>query len=470
MSVSLRIRKPRYCLLLLGVAAATTLSSFPAWGNSQSPQSEDAVRAVISDPSHQDAPGCIAGSFAHGRPTSIVAQGYADLDARRMIDSDTQFYAASISKQFTALAAATLIVDGKLSLDDDVRRYLPELPAYRAPVTVGMLMHHSSGIRDSLGLLRMTGMDNVGQASKEEALQLLFRQNDTSLVPGTAYRYSNGGYLLLAEIVERVSGMAFADYANQAIFKPLGMRSAYFLNGGAPRPGAFAHGYVPEGSGFAMRDTFPRFSGSGGLMISMNDFARYVDDIDRVHRVWTPEIAKILLTPGRYTDGSPVEDGAGLGYGGGLHLGERGGERIVQHTGSAEAFKHAFLRFPDRGEIFVVFCNRGDWTASEKLKRIVVASGSSYPGMPRIQPTGLFHSDELDADYRLKPEGDGLRADISSSISKSTTTLHFVPKDDGRFHAGTMTVTPTDDASRILVKRGDIGELLFTRVGEGGAN
>lgn len=452
---------------LLGVTALLPALSSVALAQGAADGADVGVRAIIADLDQPIAPGCVAGAFHLGQAVSIVPQGYADLAAQRPLDGDTLFYAASISKQFTALLAAHLVAEGRLALNDDIRRYLPELPVYRAPVTVAMLMQHTSGVRDSLGLLRMAGMENVGLASKDEALKLLFLQQDTIFTPGTEYSYSNGGYLLLAEIVERVSGRPFADYAQQVIFDPLGMESAFFLNDNEPRPGTYAHGYVPEGDGFAQRDTFPRFSGSGGLMLSMNDLARYEDDIERTHRVWTPEIARIMLTPGLFADGTPVDDGKGSGYGGGLHLAEKGGARIVEHTGSAEAFKHAYIRLPDEHRAFALLCNRGDWTASAKLKEIMATSGHPYPGLPQIQPEGLFHSDELDADYRLSAEGDGLRVEIISPIAPEPWVLQFVPQDDGGFHADSMTITPTEDPARIVLSRGRIGDIALTRAGEG---
>lgn len=435
---------------------------------------EAAMHQAIADPVHRAAPGCVAGRFEEGRLVQFAAAGFADIDKGRPLGRDTLFYGASLSKQFTALAAATLIADGKLALDDDVRRYLPELPRYRAPITVAMLMHHTSGIRDSLGLLRMAGMSDVGRASKQEALQLLFRQTDTAFVPGTRYDYSNGGYLLLAEIVERVSGMSFAEYAHQAIFAPLGMPNAYFLDDASPRPGTFAHGYMPadtadgaEGGRFVRRDTFPRFSGSGGLMLSMADLERYEADIEHGHRVFTPEVARILLTPGRYSDGREVDDGRGLSYGGGLHIGRKGGRRVVRHGGSAEALKHAYLRLPDTRQAFAVLCNRGDWKASDRLARVMAASGVPAPGLPDTQPVGLFHSPELDADYRITADGAGLTVQVTSPLVEEAQILRFAPKDDGAYHSGATTIAPTGDPARIVVSRGGSGPIVFTRVPAG---
>jgi len=468
--LSVFVRKnPIYtCTILAGLTLSLAPVSNGVAASSPATKTDQAIRAIITDKQHKIAPGCIVGTFRNGSAERVVPQGYANIESRQPIDGDTQFYAASISKQFTALAAATLIVQGKLALDDDVRRYLPELPVYRAPVTVGMLMHHTSGIRDSLGLLRLAGMNDVGRASKEQALHLLFQQQDTDFVPGTAYRYSNGGYLLLAEIVERVSGQPFAEYAKRTVFEPIGMKSAYFIDNNL-RPGTFAHGYLPAGEGFAARDTFPRFSGSGGLMLSMNDLARYEYDIDRGHKVWTPRITKIMLTPGRYTDGNLIDDGNGLSYGGGLHLGEKGGQYVVTHTGSAEALKHAYTRLPDRHLAFAILCNRGDWAASAKLREAITASGVRYPGFPATVPTGMFYSEQLESYYHLTPEPNGLQVEISSSLTAKPIVRHFTPRDDGRYSDGPMSITPTDDPARALLGRGGIEGIALVRRDKGAA-
>ncbi|MCJ1960456.1 serine hydrolase domain-containing protein [Novosphingobium mangrovi (ex Hu et al. 2023)] len=460
------LRSSRSRIAALAHVTCGALALLGAGGAAAEPQGEAAIRAVLSggaEAERRAQPGCVFGAFENGRMVRLVAQGEADLSAHRPLDADTLFYGASLSKQFTALAAATLVEQGKLSLDDDVRQYLPELPAYARPVSVGMLMHHTSGIRDFLALLRLAGMEDVGEASRAQALDLLFRQQDTAFMPGSAYSYSNGGYLLLAEIVARVSGQSFADYAREAIFRPAGMPNAYFLDNANPVAGTFAHGYLPEGDHFVARDTFPRFSGSGGLMLSLADLAAWEREVAQGGSVWTPAVAEILLTPGRLADGSVLDDGKGLAYGGGLHIGRKGGERIVTHGGSAQAFKHAYLRLPDRGQSFALLCNRGDWKASATLEKALDAAGVRRPGMPEMPASGTYHSKELNADYTLAREGEGLAVTIASPLVESPRGLHFAPQDDGAFHAGPMRLVPTRDPARLTLSRGRSGELVLLR-------
>lgn len=332
-----------------------------------SPDISARLQAAIAHPQNEVAPGCAYGVFEKDRDT-FVASGHADIEAQVPIDEDTIFYAASLSKQFTVIALAQLTQAGALSLDDDVRDYLPELPAYAAPVSIGMLVHHTAGIRDSLTLLRQAGLSPTHPDAQKQALQLLFQQQDTTFVPGTGFAYSNGGYLLVAEIIERVTGQPFTRYAKQNILLPLGMEASYFLDGDAHPSPHLAHGYAGKADGFRVRDTYPRFSGSGGLMTTMRDLARYERDITQGRRVWTPAVREIMLTPGKLANGETARHpSVGLPYAGGLLVGDRNGRAVVQHGGSAEGFRHSYVRLTDDGLSIAALCNRSDEIAQERV-------------------------------------------------------------------------------------------------------
>ncbi len=213
------------------------------------PAQAEAIRAIIDVPNPQSSPGCVAGIVQNGKTVSLQASGAADIATHRPLDPDTLLYAASVSKQFTAILIATLVEQKKITLDDDIRKWLPELPAYETPVTVRMLLHHTSGIRDSLDLLRLSGVLSFSKVPRKSALQLLYRQSNTNFRPGTQYKYSNGGYLLLSEIVERAAGMPFARFGQQTIFGPLGMKHSFFLADAPPTVANVAHGYPRAGGG-----------------------------------------------------------------------------------------------------------------------------------------------------------------------------------------------------------------------------
>src|SRR3546814_660493 len=152
------------------------------------------------------------------------------------------------------------------------------------------------------------------------------------------------------------------------------MKRSFFMNDAPPSATNVAHGYVPDDGGFTVRDTYPTFSGSGGLMTSINDLARYDRDIEVGHKVWTPAVAKILLTPASFTNGDPVVDvRTGMTYAGGLHVGQRKGQYFVQHGGSAEAFKNMYARLPELRLGVAVLCNRGAWTSGDMAAAVIEA-------------------------------------------------------------------------------------------------
>jgi len=425
----------------------------------------DAVRKVVTDPSAASAPGCVAGAFKAGKTLFVTAAGMADVEASKPLDGDTLIYAASVSKQFTVLTAATLAVQGKIGLQDDIHKYLPELPRYEVPVTVEMLIHHTSGVRDWLALSNWAGASDFSVATKAQALDLLFRQKETNFTPGTEFIYSNGGYLLLAEIVERVSGMPFSDYATKTILKPLGMNDSMFMNGARPTRGKVAHGYLPKGDAFEIRDTYPAISGSGGLMVTINDLAKYDHDIEVGHKVWTPEIKAIMLTPGKFTNGEPALRKPGkLAYAGGLMVGERNGQYFVQHGGGAEAFRNQYARLPERRLGVAVFCNRGDWDPAERADRVIELIEGAILTNDDQPFNGRYYADELQATYDVTIDGKDLTAAIRSPYAKAGASEKLVRSADGTFRANGTVLTFSPDGSGFTLGTDRVRAIVFKRL------
>lgn len=419
---------------LSAALAMTALLAAPAWG-----APADIARKIVADPKGFAAPGCAVGAFRDSKTLFVTGAGAADVSTGEPIDGETLFYAASVAKQFTSLAAATLIEEGKLGLDDDVRKYIPELPQYEVPVTVRMLMLHTAGIRDTWEIGGLAGFRSTSDIDKATALKLLTRQRETNFIPGTSWSYSNGGYVLLAETVARAAGKPFAQYAKEAIFQPLGMKRSYFMDDARPTGDRVAHGYIPSGEGFAIRDNYPSFSGSGGLMISMNDLARYAHDLAVGKKIWSDRVREIMLTPGTLTNGTPTRfEDTSLGYGPGLMIGHRNGQYFVQHSGGMEGFKTMFERLPERKLTVAVLCNRGDWAAQEKADAIVEAIEGDIlsPDLKAPSIAGRYVSEELPATYDITVSGDELTAKISSPfVGENGSTLIFKRNADGSFGA-----------------------------------
>jgi CubicO group peptidase (beta-lactamase class C family) len=384
----------------------------------------DQVRQVISDGRGLSAPGCALGVFRDGQTLFFQSSGAANVAAGRPLNENTLFYAASTSKQFTALATIKLVEQGKLDLNDDVRKWIPELPAYEKPVTVQMLLHHTAGIRDWIGLLTLAGVRDYGKIDRHTALDLLYKQRNTNFVPGSRFEYTNGAYLLLSEIVQRASGMPFHEFAHQALFAPLGMTHSYFIHGSRPTDDNMAHGYAPAGEGFEIYDVYPVISGSGGLITTLADFAKYDHDVQVGHKVWTAAAAKIMLTPGTLSDGSKITSGAPyyVNVGTGLFVGLVEGRYLIGHSGEAGGFSTYYGNLPDRHLGIAVVCNRSDMEAMEKgwtvidilektslsgeqsgqvkhAPRAVAREEPSFTARPEL--SGAYLSDELQARYRV---------------------------------------------------------------------
>jgi len=175
-----------------------------------------------------DSPGCALGVMRAG--DLIYARGYgmANLELRQAIGPSSVFRIGSTSKQFTAATVVLAEQTGYLSLDDDIRTYLPEMPEYARPITIRMLLHHTSGIRDYLTLTSLAGLRNDDWYSIDEAYRIVARQRETNFPPGDEHRYSNSGYFLLSQIIERATGSSLREFADEHLFRPLGMLHPHF--------------------------------------------------------------------------------------------------------------------------------------------------------------------------------------------------------------------------------------------------
>ena len=179
-------------------------------------------------------PGVVVGIVSAGRLVHVSAHGLADVEARVPMSRGTRFNVMSLAKQFTAAAVGLLVLRGELSLNDDVRRYVPELPDYGVPIRIRDLVHHTSGLRDVHTLWILAGGSPEDARGRTAHLAMLSRQRGLNFTPGTEYLYSNSGYILLALVVERVSGLSFPEYARRNLFAPLGMKDSEFA---VPEPG-----------------------------------------------------------------------------------------------------------------------------------------------------------------------------------------------------------------------------------------
>jgi len=353
-------------LLAASVASGSAAAGTVARAADPSPAAIDSIFAQYD---HTNTPGCAVGVFRDDRIVFARGYGMADLNQRIPIGPRTVFYIASTSKQFTAMSVALLAEDGTISLDDPIRKWIPELPAYTDRVTVRHLVHHTSGFRDYLGLWGLSGRSFADEYPQEVALDLIRRQHALDFEPGSEYSYSNSGYLLLAELVKRASGQSLRDFAAARIFVPLGMTSTQFHDDNTRIVERRAEGYQPTGPGaFAIVRTSFALVGDGGLLTTVEDLLHWDRNFyqNSLGRGGPALIRQVTTAPSE-----PLADGSSQRYAFGLQPGTYRGLDVVEHGGAFIGFRAQLLRVPGAHLSVAVLCN--DYAAQpEQLARKVV--------------------------------------------------------------------------------------------------
>jgi CubicO group peptidase (beta-lactamase class C family) len=409
---------------MIALFTATTLLA----AGEVAPRDVDAIFAKWAKP---DSPGCALAVMRDGKIIYERGYGCADLERDVPITPATVFYIGSVSKQFAAAAIALLAQSGALSLDDDVRKFVPELPDYGAPITVRHLIHHTSGLRDYLGLRSLAGEAPDGVFGDAEALAIIARQKALNFPTGTQYLYSNSGYFLLSQIMKRVSGQSLRDFAAKAIFQPLGMSTAQFRDDHAMLIKNRAHAYAARSSG-SYGASEPNFDvyGAGGLFMSVRDFVHW-DENFYSGRVGGKEFVASIAIPGK------LNDGRTLTYAFGLMVGNYRGLAIVEHGGSYGGFRAHVLRFQAQHFSVACFGNLASLEPGQLARHVADiylanAMKAPAPGAPSPTATrksaassvvvpaeslrrfvGEFFSEELQATYAIAMRGEQLMLRIA---------------------------------------------------------
>ncbi|MGH7443605.1 MAG: serine hydrolase domain-containing protein, partial [Longimicrobiales bacterium] len=280
------------------------------------------------------------------------------------IDAGTVFDIGSTSKQFTAAALVLLANDGRLSLDDDVREYIPELPDYGSTLTIRHLLNHTSGLRDYIGLMTMAGTDIDDVTGDDEALAAIARQRALNFAPGAEWLYSNSGYFLASLIVKRVSGKSLPEFARVRIFEPLGMRSTLFRDDYRLVIHGRASAYAPSQDGtYAIDMSSWQQTGDGAVFTTVEDLLLW-DRNFYEPRVGGQPLLSALQTRGTLTNGDT------LSYALGLFIDEYRGARTVSHGGSWGGYRAELLRFPDEHFSVAVLCNLATTNPSALAERV----------------------------------------------------------------------------------------------------
>jgi CubicO group peptidase (beta-lactamase class C family) len=308
------------------------------------------VDSIFAQFDKRDSPGCAVAVVDGARTVFAKGYGMASLEHDLPITPTSAFYAASVSKQFTAFAIAMLAQQGKLSLDDDIRKWIREVPDLGKTITVRHLIHHTSGLRDYFGLLAMTGWPSDGPVTEARFLDLVSRQKALNFDPGARHLYSNTGYVLLSILVKRVSGKSLREFADESMFAPLGMSDSHFRDDHTMLVKNRAFAYSPRTGGWQMN--VPGFDvvGDGGLFTTVEDLAKWARNFDD-RTVGGDELAARVLTRGRLASGDSIP------YAYGLVRGLISGHQTIEHGGAYGGYRTHLLRLPARRLGVATLCN-----------------------------------------------------------------------------------------------------------------
>ena len=290
----------------------------------------------------EDSPGAAVQVWRDGRVLFSKAYGMANLAYDIPFQTDTRTNIGSTSKQFTAFAVMLQAERGQLSLDDDIRKHIPELPEFVETITVRHLITHTSGLREFLNLLRMTGrrLDHGDWIDRSELIGIVQRQPVLQNSPGAEFNYNNTAFGLAALIVERTSGMDFPDYMRENVFEPLGMTRTMVRPSPEHIVREASEGYTPGKSGYRQIGDLGGAVGAGGIYSTIGDLQTWAQNYGSP-RVGTRDIAERMMTPNILTSGDTSQ------YGFGLFIDEQRGLRRVHHGGSDVAHRSMLALYPD---------------------------------------------------------------------------------------------------------------------------
>jgi CubicO group peptidase (beta-lactamase class C family) len=304
-------------------------------------------------------PGYIVGIIKDGRLIYAKGFGAANLEDSMPLGPASEFYMGSASKQFTAACLLYLVEKGKISLGDDIRKYLPEMRDYGTRITVGNLLHHTSGIREYSSLLLFGGHNTSFEEviNNVDIYRLLCRQQGLNFKPGSKYLYSGGGYILLARIIEKVSGTTLRKFADSILFKPLRMEHTFFSDDHGEVIAGRIQSYAPAGTTYRQYLKLFDFVGDGGLFSSIDDLAKW-DGAFYHDNLGISDFAHKMYQTVALTNGSPI------GYAWGLNIGEYHGLNTTEHGGFMLGYDSELLRFPDQHFTVIVLSNARGQTGS----------------------------------------------------------------------------------------------------------
>jgi CubicO group peptidase (beta-lactamase class C family) len=329
------------------------------------------------------APGCAAAVSLNGETVFEKAFGLADMEHNVPNTTQTIFESGSVAKQFTAAALVLLQQDGKLSIDDPVKKYIPELPDYGAPLTIRHLLNHTAGLRDWGTVLSLTGVGRGERIINQDlALDVITHQKALDFTPGAEYSYSNSGYNLAAIIVERVSKQKFPAFVEERLFKPLGMKNSSWRDDYQRIVPGRAQAYSRPGNGpWRLNMPFMNVYGNGGMLTTVGDWMKWNAMLDS-QSLGAP-LVTALETQG------VLNDGRKIAYALGLTVNKYKGLKDVSHGGATAGYQTFLARYPDNKVSVAVMCNGTSPSAGGLAANITDEIFGPFPEAPKTETVKL---------------------------------------------------------------------------------
>ena len=352
----------RWAAMLLGIVLSSCITN----AQTLSPDASKQVDNIFAKWDKPDSPGCALGVYKDGQIAYKRGYGMADLNDDVPITPATVFHVASMSKQFTAASLVLLAQQGKLSLDDDVHKYIPELPDFGQRITIRNLVFHTSGLRDQWNLLELAGWRySLDLITDEDVMSVMTRQKDLNFKPGDKHVYCNTGYTLLGLIVKRVSGLSLREFTTKNIFEPLGMTHTHFRDDHAEIIKHDALGYEQAGKDKPFRMSLTNFDtvGATSLHTTVEDLQLWDENFYHP-RVGGPAFPQQMLERGKLNSGEQLD------YAFGLVVGKYKGLGTVDHGGADAGYRSDLTRFPDQHFSVAVLCNSAETNPSGLARQV----------------------------------------------------------------------------------------------------
>jgi CubicO group peptidase (beta-lactamase class C family) len=468
------------------IVVGAVLTTAPAIARSQGFRPNPRVDAIFAEWNKPDSPGCTLGVVQDRKFVYQRGYGMANLDYDIPNKPGMVYYMGSVSKQFAAAAVALLVLDGRVGADDDIRKYFPEMPQYQRPITVRHLVHHTSGIRDIYVLMALAGKRLEDVFTDDQAIALIARQKELNFAPGDDYLYSNSGYFLLAQLVKRVSGKSLREFADERIFRPLGMTHTHFHDDPGHVMKQRAMSYEPLGARRMVEGTevgggggyrisylqnFDKI-GAGGLYTTLDDLLKW-DTNYYTLQVGGEAFQTLVHTRGILTKGDTLD------YAWGNRVATYRGLRIDEHGGALMGYKAELLRFPDQRFSVLIQCNYGPINPQPLAFAVadIYLAGKLGPAPARAAPTeraarsqgpaatdrrltGTYYSDEVDASYVVREAAGKL------VLARPLTVDTLYQAGEGAYRAGDLTLRfegGSGPPSWFTVEAGRVRNIRFVR-------